>query len=162
LNVPSDFRCVVDASATGNRKLYGAKVHGRSRISNGSDLLPNIDGRSTYARRMRDLIAMHISDLGGVENISADERSLAQRCACITTELEFLESRFATAGGATPEDLQLYCGAASVLNRLLTSLGLRRRPRDVSLDLGQYLASQASLDATDGGIPSSSDAPPSP
>jgi hypothetical protein len=29
------------------------------------------------------------------------------------------------------------------LNRLLTSLGLRRRPRDVSLDLNDYLGQQS-------------------
>jgi hypothetical protein len=126
-----------------SHKLWGAKAHGRSRLSNGHDLLPNIDGRFTYARRMRDLITMHINDLGGIENISAGERSLVQRVSCITTELEFLESRFARAGGATPEDLQLYCGASSVLNRLLTSLGLRRRPRDVTPDLAHYLERQA-------------------
>jgi hypothetical protein len=122
-----------------SRKLWGAKLHGRSRVTNGRDLLPNVDGRSTYARRLRDLIGLHVTDLGGVENCSTAERSLIQRVACISVELEHLESRFACAGGASTEDLLVYCSASGVLARLLGSLGLRRRPRDVSLDLTQYL-----------------------
>ena len=36
----------------------------RSRVTNGSVLLQNVDGRSGWARRMRDLMALHLSDLG--------------------------------------------------------------------------------------------------
>jgi hypothetical protein len=123
-----------------SRKLWRAKLYGRSRVSNGNELSPAIDGRSCYGRRLRDLIGLHVSDLGGVSNISAGEGSLIRRVACITVELEHLEGRFARAeGGATPEELQLYCGASSVLNRLLTSLGLRRRPKDVTPTLRQQL-----------------------
>jgi hypothetical protein len=137
-----------------SRKLWGAKLYGRSRISNGTGLLPGVDGRSVYGRRLRDLIELHITDLGGLENCSAAECSLIRRVATIAVELEHLEGRFARAeGGATPEELQLYCGASSVLNRLLTTLGLKRRPKDVTPDLARYLERQASPDATDG-VPS--------
>jgi hypothetical protein len=44
--------------------------------------------------------------------------------AVITTELEHLEARFATAGFATAEDLGLYLTAANNLRRLLESVGL--------------------------------------
>jgi hypothetical protein len=133
-----------------SHKVWGEAVHGRSRISNGRDLLPGIDGRGTYARRLRDLIKAHVNDLGGPMDISAGERSLIQRVSCLTVELEFLEARFARSSGAASEDLQLYCGASSVLNRLLTSLGLRRRPRDVTLDLAQYLDRQSPQPTIDG------------
>ena len=44
----------------------------RSAITNGSDLLAgDVDHRSAWVRRLRDLILAHTSDLGGSDNISA-------------------------------------------------------------------------------------------
>ena len=48
----------------------------RSRITNGSALLPGVDGRSAWVRRARDLIREHLADLGGFDNVSAAERSI--------------------------------------------------------------------------------------
>jgi hypothetical protein len=110
----------------------------RSRITNGTSFLPGIDGRSAWVRRARDLISEHLSDLGGPDNVSAGERSLVRRVAIITTELEHLEARFATAGFAKAEDLSLYLTAANNLRRLLESVGLRRRPRDITPDPLHY------------------------
>ncbi len=70
----------------------------RSRVTNGSALLPNIDGRSSWARRCRDVLALHVSDLGGDEAVSEAERSICRRAAVLTTELELLEARFAQSG----------------------------------------------------------------
>jgi hypothetical protein len=75
-----------------------------------------------------------------------------------------LEARFARANGATPEDLQLYCGASGTLSRLLQALGLKRRARDVTLDLSRYLTQQttpASPVAADGALPDLDDGDPS-
>jgi hypothetical protein len=69
-------------------KLTAAELHARgqarSRITNGKGLLPNVDGRSLWVRRLRDLINLHTTDLGGAENCSAAERSLIQRASCLT------------------------------------------------------------------------------
>ena len=51
--------------------------------------------------------------------------------AVLTTELEQLEVRFATAGEASADDLDLYSRASANLRRLLESVGLQRRARDV-------------------------------
>jgi hypothetical protein len=107
------------------------KLHGKSRITNGKTLLPNVDGRSPWVRRCKDVIASHISDLGGVDNTSAAERSLVRRAAVMTTELEMLEAKFATAGSAKPDDLDLYVRASGNLRRLLEAVGLQRRAREV-------------------------------
>src|SRR5262245_47033247 len=48
---------------------------------NGSTLLPSVDGRSCWARQLRDLIELHLSDLGGSHNTSEAERSLVRRIA---------------------------------------------------------------------------------
>ena len=53
----------------------------RSRVTNGRQLLPMVDGRSIWARRMRDLMELHLDDLGGAENTSEAERSIVRRVA---------------------------------------------------------------------------------
>jgi hypothetical protein len=67
----------------------------KSRITNGSALLPGVDGRSAWVRRCRDVISSHLSDLGGADNTSAAERSIVRRAATLTVELERLEEKFA-------------------------------------------------------------------
>src|ERR1035437_6070752 len=119
----------------------------RSRISNGSHILPGVDGRSTWARRLRDLIALHLSDLGGDDAVSEAERSIIRRVAALTVELERMEAVFAVAGEASPEQIDLYQRTANSLRRLLEAVGLHRRARDVTPTLSEYLAS---LPKTDG------------
>jgi hypothetical protein len=115
------------------------KSRQKSRITNGSALLPGVDGRSPWIRRCKDIIADHLSDLGGVDNTSAAERSIVRRASVLTVELERLEARFALAGEASVDDLDLYQRAASSLRRLLETVGIARRPRDVGPTLSDYL-----------------------
>jgi hypothetical protein len=111
----------------------------KSRITNGSALLPGVDGRSPWVRRCKDVIAAHLSDLGGVDNTSAAERSIVRRASVLTTELERLEVRFALANEASAEDLDLYQRTANSLRRLLEAVGLQRRAREVEPTLSEYL-----------------------
>lgn len=111
----------------------------RSRITNGTALLSGVDGRSPWVRRCKDVIAAHLSDLGGEDNTSAAERSIIRRAAVLTTELEQLEVRFATAGEASADDLDAYQRCANSLRRLLEAVGLQRRAKDVGPSLGDLL-----------------------
>ncbi len=122
--------------------LDTTKSHGRSRISNGSALLAGVDGRSTWVRRLRDLIALHLSDLGGEDAVSEAERSIVRRIATLTVELERMESVFAIAGEALPDQIDLYQRTANSLRRLLEAVGLERRAHDVTPSLADYLASK--------------------
>src|SRR5215467_8534465 len=108
------------------------KRKGRSRITNGSALLPGVDGRSPWVRRCKDIIAAHLSDLGGADNASAAERSIIRRASVMTVELERLEAQFALAGEADPMTLDLYARTSGNLRRLLEAVGLQRRTRDVT------------------------------
>ena len=110
----------------------------RSRISNGSTILPGVDGRSTWVRRLRDLIGLYLSDLGGDDAVSEAERSIIRRIATLTVELERMEADFAVAGEARPDQLDLYQRTANSLRRLLEAIGLRRRSRDVTPDPLEY------------------------
>lgn len=86
----------------------GDKRYGQSRITNGSALLPGVDGRSPWVRRCKDLLADHLSDLGGVDNTSAAERSIVRRACVLSVELERMERTYALAGEASGEDLDMY------------------------------------------------------
>ena len=105
----------------------------RSRVTNGQELLPGVDGRSVWARRLRDVIHLHTDDKGGDDELSEAERSILRRASVLTVELEYQEARFATlrSEGRAPSanDLDLYSRLAGNLRRLLESVGLNRRAR---------------------------------
>ena len=90
---------------------------------------------------MRDLIVAHVDDLGGQDAISEAERSICRRIATLTVELEVLESKFAEQGEATAKQLDLYQRTSGNLRRLLESIGLKRRPRNVTPErtLAQFI-----------------------
>lgn len=111
----------------------------RARVSNEWGTLANTDGRSAWARRYKDLCFQHAADLGGVENTSEAERSMIRRVSTLEVELEQLETRFATHGGAEPKELELYHKTAGQLRRLLGAIGMKRRSRDVTPDLADYI-----------------------
>ena len=117
-------------------------ANNRSRITNGSTLLPGVHSQSLWARRFRDLLYLHLSDLGGEDNCSEGEKALARRAACLIVELEQLETQFAQDHAtATSERLNLYQRLANSLRRILETLadGLARRPKDVGPSLGELL-----------------------
>jgi hypothetical protein len=105
----------------------------RSALSNGSQIVDGVDHRSTWARRLRDLLNDHIADLGGDAVISHSERMLVNRASMLALQLEMLEQKFAKNDGVgSYNDLQLYQRLVNTLRRTLEALGLRRRPRDVT------------------------------
>lgn len=114
------------------------KTH-RSRVTNGKTLLAGVDGRSLWARRFRDLLNLHIADLGGEDAITEAERAILRRAAALMTELERLEVQFANSEGADADSLDLYSRTAGNLRRLLEAVGLGRRSKDVTPSLSQYL-----------------------
>jgi hypothetical protein len=73
----------------------------------------------------------HVSDLGGRSNLSEAQFALCKRAAGLECELEQMEGRLSL-GEAV--DLDSYGRAGSHLRRMLESLGLERRARDVTAD----------------------------
>jgi hypothetical protein len=115
----------------------------RSAITNGSHLLWDVDARSAWMRRYRDLILAHESDLGGADYVSEAERRLIKRAAMIELQCELLDAKFANNGGeASAFDLERYQRSSNTLRRLLETLskGLERRAKDMTPTLDQYLA----------------------
>jgi len=129
-------------------KQAGTKPTNRSRVSNGSAILSDVDGRGVWVRRFRDVIESHVADLGGADIVSEAERSIVRRAAALTVELERLESQFATAGEATADGLDLYQRTAGSLRRLLEAVGLQRRTRPVGpQSMKEYAAMLRERDA---------------
>ena len=136
----ADSRPIAGRKRPGRKLVSRApdsKAYGRSRITNGTALLPGTDQRSPWIRRCKDVIAAHLSD---TPDASAAERSIIRRAAVLTVELEQLEVKFATAGVADRADLDLYQRTAGNLRRLLEAVGLQRRARDVTPTIAQILA----------------------
>ena len=121
-------------------RIEPRSLSNRSRITNALGLLPSVDGRSTWARRMHDLLYLHLSDLGGEDNCSEAEKALARRAACLIVELEHMEMRFAMAEhGADPDELKTYQMCTNTMRRCLESLGLKRRAKTIGPTLGELL-----------------------
>jgi hypothetical protein len=128
---------------------YSGKSY-KSKITNGVNRLPGIDGRNTWGRRFRDLIKLHLSDLGGESEASEAEKSLIRRVATLAVELELLEVRFATANtGAGVRDLDMYIRATGCLRRTLETLGLRRRAKDITPSVEKFIATYGEDDKAD-------------
>ena len=100
------------------------------------------DGNSPWARRQRDLITLHIADLGGEERLSENQLSLCRRAATLEIELEMLEGRLSLGKVA---NLDLYNRLSGNLRRILESIGLERKPHDVTPSLQSYLQAKAAL-----------------
>jgi hypothetical protein len=105
----------------------------RSAISNGKFLFADVDHRSARMRRLRDLIADHVADLGGEDALSTAELALVRRASMLTLQTELMEARWQENNGeASAKQIETYQRTSNTLRRLLESLGLQRRPRDVS------------------------------
>jgi len=100
----------------------------------------DLDGRSRAAMRCRELVAALEADLGGAARLSTSQRQLIQRAAVLATQLEDFEVRYALGEAVELPD---YLAAINVQRRLLVSLGLERRARDVTPSLREYIAEKA-------------------
>ncbi len=128
-------------------RTASARSPQRSRITNGTGLLPTVDARSAWARLFRDLCDTLADHLGGQDRMSEPERMTVRRAAALEAELVHLEAGFAEARaeGRAPDaaNLDLYSRITNTQRRVLESLGMNRRPRDVTPDLQTYLRERA-------------------
>lgn len=129
--MPAESLADLDKNACNPRRKTA-----RSRVTNHADLLPDLDGRSSAARRFRDLVSAFVADMGGLDNCSEIKLGLLRRLAATTVQAELLEARMVN-GEAV--DIQTLCTLASTTVRLSTRLGLERVAKDVGPTLGDML-----------------------
>ncbi len=123
-----------------NADLEARKAHARSKVSNGSNVLPGVDGRTLIARRFRDIAAAICRDQGGEDRCTEARLQLIRRfaaCACLA---EALEARLAHGERIDIAEHALLC---SSLVRLGARIGLGRHAKDIVPSLSAYLESKA-------------------
>jgi hypothetical protein len=135
----------------GSKPVRGWKVYGRSRVSNGHDVLPDVDGRSVIARRYRDITRAILVDQGGVEQCSESRQQLIRRFAAAAVLAEQMESKLAR---GEEIDIQQHALLCSSLVRLAQRIGINRIPNDV-MTLRERLEAEAAeqaelIEAADG------------
>jgi hypothetical protein len=101
----------------------------RSRLTNGTALLPDIDGRSATARRFKDITSGILADQGGADQCSESRLQLVRRFAAAAVLAEQMESRLANGEQIDIQEHALLC---STLTRLAQRIGIERRARDVT------------------------------
>src|SRR5664279_3983051 len=113
-----------------------AKAHARSRVSNGKDILPGVDGRSQISRRYRDISFAIFQDAGGIEQCSEARQQLIRRFAACSVIAEQMEAELAN---GKPINIAEHSQLSSTLTRLATRIGIDRMARDVTPTLQDYL-----------------------
>ena len=99
------------------------------------DWLEKLDGRTAIARAVNERLAALLSDLGGADTLSYQQRSLAKRA--IWTEAVIEQSEAALARGEDV-DVGRLTQANNSLIGLFKALGLDRKSREVP-SLAEYL-----------------------
>lgn len=103
--------------------------------------LADIDRRTRAYQAAERLLGELVADLGGDANVTAGERELAQRAAVLGAMIEDIEARWLR---GEPVPLGDYLAAINCSRRLLCSIGLERRARQVgTVDPLAYAASKA-------------------
>jgi hypothetical protein len=120
----------------GKRSRKRAK-RARSAVTSGRKLFVDGDPNSAWARRYHDLAARHASDLGGPAELSEAQVSLIRRAAAIECELELMEGRLSR---GEEIDIDKFTRSASHLGRIFETLGVERKPRDVTPTVASYIA----------------------
>jgi hypothetical protein len=125
---------IVPGVSSGRRGTIREKSRQRSKIANGTQLLPKTDGRSIWARLMRETFEALLVHCG---DASETQRLIARRISTLEAELVFIEDKLASiraAGGEPdPATVDLYGRLADRQRRLADPLGWQRPPpRDVT------------------------------
>ena len=134
---PKQAKNAVHNSFADCRPLERSRSKQRSRVTNGRALLPDVDGRSVIARRLKDITSAILADQGGAEQCSESRLQLVRRFAAAAVLAEQMESRLANGEQIDIQEHGLLC---STLTRLAQRIGIERRARDVTPSLSEYLA----------------------
>ena len=118
--------------------LTARKPTARARTSNGKVVLEGVDGRSTGARRLHDIIADLTADLGG--ELTSAQQLQVRTAASLVLHAERLTADMINGKGIDSEELTRVSNGAA---RLLATLSRNAKPKAKAPTLRDYLASKA-------------------
>ena len=105
--------------SAGSPAIVARSPHARSSVSNGKRALPDTDGRGTWARRRRDLIASFTAELN--RPLRERDRALIANAASLLVRCEQMAVK--VVNDEDVDDDQLI-RLSNVATRLLSALGL--------------------------------------
>jgi hypothetical protein len=110
------------------------------------------DPNSAWTRRFTDVVAGHVSDLGGRDAMSFGEQMLVRSVAALEVEVEQMAAKLSA--GVPGVDVDVMSRTASHARRLketLYSRQLQRQPRDVTPQTLNSIAAEYAARAAEGG-----------
>src|SRR5262249_81067 len=125
--------------APGRAKVGHPKDPQKSRLTNAPVLLANVDGRTTVARRYRDIATAIATDQGGADRLSETRLQLIRRFSAAACLAEQLESRLARGEEIGIQENSLL---GSTMGRVAQGIGIDRRARNIMRSLSEYLTPQ--------------------
>ncbi len=121
----------------------------RSRISNGSWLLPGVDGRSATARRFRDICAAYEAEAGG--NVTEVERDLIRQAAGLTLRAEQLQGAIVRGEAVDNDELIRLSSTAKRLLEAIRAKAAKNKPAAVTpLEYAAKRVAEKAAGAPDG------------
>jgi hypothetical protein len=101
-------------------------MKGRSKVSNGTRLLAaDIDGRSSHARRFRDLVRAFTAELGGT--LSELERGLVRQAAAIVLKTEQMQEELVRGKSVDTDELIRLSSESRRVLAAITGTGRKQR-----------------------------------
>jgi hypothetical protein len=113
-------------SSVGHSNVAELPSRQRSRLTNGSQLLPGADGRSAASRRYKELVATFSAEICRDAPLSGADLTLVRQAAALTVRSEELQA--AVLRGETADDEQ-FTRLTNALTRTLNALRRRARPK---------------------------------
>jgi hypothetical protein len=104
-----------------------ARATTRSKVSNGTRLFANADGRSTSARRFRDLVRSFESEFDG--NLREADRSLIRQAATLLLKSEQMQEAVVR---GEPVDSDALIRMASTAKRVLAAISAKSDKRQAA------------------------------
>lgn len=109
---------------------------GRTALTNGKDLLPDVDGRSLLYKRFKEIARLVAADQGGLDALSEARVQLVRRFAANCVLAEQIESDMCN---GLDIDINQHTALSMALVRLGSRIGIDRRAKHVTPNLTDYL-----------------------
>jgi hypothetical protein len=114
-------------NAPNHLPVVRTSTHNRSRITNGSELLRGVDGRSAEARRYRDLVVAYKAEFG--HDLSQSEMAAIKQAAWLTVRSEDMQAAQLRGQDVNDEESTRVANSLSRALRELRLMHKRRAPR---------------------------------
>jgi hypothetical protein len=101
--------------------------------------LADLDRRTRAAQMTFELRDRILADLGGMDRLSAMEMEVVDNAAMLGAMIKDAGTAYLS---GDPTDLTEFMALTNAQRRLLEAIGMRRRPRDITPDLSDYISDQ--------------------